>query len=54
MTSLPRFWDSAIVPALVDYIRIPARSPHFDPDWAANGHIDAAVARCAAWILAVR
>jgi hypothetical protein len=30
MTSIPQFWDSAIVPTLVDYIRIPAKSPHFD------------------------
>src|SRR5438067_3666342 len=31
-------WDSEIVPLLVDYVRIPAKSPHFDPAWAANGH----------------
>lgn len=30
MNPISRFWDSAIVPALVDYIRIPAKSPHFD------------------------
>ena len=29
MTSIPQFWDSAIVPTLVDYIRIPAKSPHW-------------------------
>jgi hypothetical protein len=44
MTAIARFRDSSIVPALVDYIRIPAKSPHFDPDWAKHGHIDAAVA----------
>src|SRR5205823_1710355 len=33
-------WDSEIVPLLVDYVRIPAKSPHFDPAWAANGHIE--------------
>ena len=43
MTSIARFWDAAIVPTLVDYIRIPAKSPHFDKDWAKNGHIEAAV-----------
>ena len=37
------FWDEAIVPALADYIRIPAKSPHFDHDWEKNGHIEAAV-----------
>jgi hypothetical protein len=29
MKSIAQFWDSAIVPTLVDYIRIPAKSPHF-------------------------
>ncbi|HXZ92687.1 MAG TPA: M20/M25/M40 family metallo-hydrolase [Burkholderiales bacterium] len=49
MTTIARFWDEAIVPALVEYIRIPAKSPHFDPDWAKNGHIERAVELAAAW-----
>ena len=43
MKSIAQFWVSAIVPTPVDYIRIPAKSPHFDKDWAKNGHIEAAV-----------
>jgi acetylornithine deacetylase/succinyl-diaminopimelate desuccinylase-like protein len=39
-----RQWDDEIVPRLVEYIRIPAKSPHFDASWAAHGHIDRAVA----------
>mgnify|MGYP000146960032 CR=1 FL=1 len=35
-------WETDIVPQLVDYIRIPNKSPVFDPDWAANGHMDRA------------
>jgi len=42
-------WRSEITPELVDYIRIPAKSPHFDPDWQAHGHIDAAVAHMTRW-----
>jgi hypothetical protein len=42
MTSIARFWDASIVPTLVDYIRIAAKSPDFDKDWAKNGHIEAA------------
>jgi len=42
-------WRDEITPALVDYIRIPAKSPAFDPDWAAHGHIDAAVEHMAGW-----
>src|SRR5438045_2208463 len=37
-------WGDAIVPTLVDYIRIPNKSPAFDPDWAAHGHMEEAVA----------
>lgn len=36
-------WGDEIVPALVDYIRIPNKSPSFDPDWAAHGYMDEAV-----------
>jgi acetylornithine deacetylase/succinyl-diaminopimelate desuccinylase-like protein len=42
-------WNDAVVPALVDYIRIPNKSPHFDPDWQAHGHIDKAVALFERW-----
>ncbi|MCX7960124.1 MAG: M20/M25/M40 family metallo-hydrolase [Burkholderiales bacterium] len=49
MTPAARFWDEAIVPALVEYIRIPAKSPHFDPAWAENGHIERAVQLAADW-----
>jgi acetylornithine deacetylase/succinyl-diaminopimelate desuccinylase-like protein len=43
------FWDDSIVPALIEYIKIPAKSPHFDKEWKAHGHIDAAVNLAAAW-----
>src|SRR5688572_851270 len=49
MSQIAKFWDEAVVPALVDYIRIPAKSPHFDAAWAKNGHIDAAVKLAAQW-----
>ena len=37
-------WGDEIVPTLVEYIRIPNKSPAFDPDWAAHGYMDEAVA----------
>ena len=49
MNQIAKFWDEAIVPALVEYIRIPAKSPHFDKEWAKHGHIDAAVKLAADW-----
>ena len=42
-------WDQDIVPQLVDYIRIPNKSPMFDKDWQAAGHMDAAVALMEQW-----
>ena len=35
-------WDAEIVPQLVEYIRIPNKSPMFDKDWVAHGYMDAA------------
>src|SRR5215469_2662616 len=42
-------WGDEIVPTLVEYIRIPNKSPAFDPDWAAHGHMDAAVSLFERW-----
>jgi len=42
-------WTDSIVPQLVEYIRIPCKSPHFDKDWRANGHIDRAVSLIEKW-----
>ncbi|MBV8158279.1 MAG: peptidase M20, partial [Dyella sp.] len=36
-------WDDEIVPQLVEYIRIPNKSPMFDPKWVEHGYMDAAV-----------
>ncbi len=43
-------WDRRIVPALTDYIGVPAKSPMFDADWAQHGHIDRVVRDAAAWV----
>ena len=46
---IDRLWDEEVVPTLVDYIRIPNKSPAFDADWAANGHMDKAVELLEGW-----
>lgn len=46
---IDELWQDSIVDELVEYIKIPAKSPHFDPDWEKNGHIDEAVEHIAAW-----
>ena len=43
-------WDDSITPALVDYIRIPNKSPHFDPDWSANGYMTEAIDLAHRWV----
>ena len=48
-TRIARQWDDDIVPQLIDYIRRPAKSPHFDHDWKRHGHIDASIAQAKAW-----
>ena len=47
--TVARTWDASIVPQLVEYIRIPAKSPHFDPRWEANGHIERVIRLAEAW-----
>jgi hypothetical protein len=44
-----RRWDESIVPALVEYIRIPARSPAFDRQWREHGHLERAVGLIHDW-----
>lgn len=46
---IDRIWEDDILPVLTDYIRIPNKSPHFDPDWEAHGHMERAVAMFEAW-----
>jgi acetylornithine deacetylase/succinyl-diaminopimelate desuccinylase-like protein len=48
-TYVQRAWDQEIVPALTEYIRIPAKSPMFDAKWAEHGHIDRAVGLITDW-----
>ncbi len=42
-------WDESIVPALVEYIKIPNKSPAFDKDWRAHGHMERAVRLIEGW-----
>ena len=43
-------WDNEIIPALTDYIAIPAKSPAFDADWEKNAFIERVVRDAAAWV----
>ncbi|MBS1176427.1 MAG: peptidase [Proteobacteria bacterium] len=45
-----RSWDEQIVPAMTDYIAIPAKSPMFDADWHSHGYLERVVRDTATWI----
>jgi acetylornithine deacetylase/succinyl-diaminopimelate desuccinylase-like protein len=42
-------WDQDLVARLSDYIRIPAKSPAFDANWAAHGHLERVARDALAW-----
>ncbi len=42
-------WDASIVPELMEYIRIPNKSPAFDADWQRHGHMEDAVSLIELW-----
>src|SRR6185295_14236563 len=44
-----RAWDGDIIPALTEYIRIPAKSPMYDAKWAEHGHLERAVTLITDW-----
>ena len=44
-----KIWDKSIIPALVEYIRIPNKSPLFDTQWQQHGHMEKAVALVEKW-----
>src|SRR5450755_1535612 len=46
---IERMWDEEILPTLIDYIRIPNKSPDFDPEWEKHGHMEKAVALFEGW-----
>ena len=42
-------WDDEIVPQLVEYIRIPNKSPMFDANWVEHGYMEDAVRLMEGW-----
>ena len=42
-------WQQEILPSLMDYIKIPNKSPHFDTNWAENGFMEQAITHVADW-----
>ena len=43
------FWEDSILPSITEYIRIPNKSPAFDPKWVEHGYMEDAVKLMEAW-----
>jgi acetylornithine deacetylase/succinyl-diaminopimelate desuccinylase-like protein len=50
LSAIAAQWDVDIVPQLTSYVRVPAKSPHFDPQWEAHGHIERVIRLAEAWV----
>jgi acetylornithine deacetylase/succinyl-diaminopimelate desuccinylase-like protein len=48
-TFVDTFWEESILPSITEYIRIPNKSPAFDPQWAEHGYMEDAVKLMEAW-----
>ena len=42
-------WDDSIIPELCEYIKVPNKSPAFDPDWEKHGYMEQAVGMFENW-----
>jgi acetylornithine deacetylase/succinyl-diaminopimelate desuccinylase-like protein len=42
-------WDAELIPRLVEYVKVPAKSPGFDASWEAHGFLQAVVREAFAW-----
>ncbi|MEG1968629.1 MAG: M20 family metallopeptidase [Burkholderiaceae bacterium] len=47
-----RQWDEDLIPRLVDYVKVPAKSPGFDASWAAHGYLQSVVQSAYLWAVA--
>lgn len=49
MRSIEASWNRSVLDCLMAYIRIPNKSPLFDPNWQAHGHMEAALQLVEQW-----
>jgi acetylornithine deacetylase/succinyl-diaminopimelate desuccinylase-like protein len=48
-TAVDKVWDQSILEQLTSYVRIPNKSPMFDPQWESHGFMEQAVQLMASW-----
>lgn len=47
--AIDQTWRDSIIDQLTEYVRIPNKSPDFDPQWEQHGHMERAVTLMADW-----
>ena len=47
--SIAKTWHGSIIDGLTAYVRIPNKSPMFDPEWERHGYMEAAIQLMAEW-----
>jgi len=47
--SIAKTWHGSIIDRLTAYVRIPNKSPMFDPEWERHGYMEAAIQLMAEW-----
>jgi acetylornithine deacetylase/succinyl-diaminopimelate desuccinylase-like protein len=52
IADIDKKWDDELVNELTEYIKLPAKSPSFDANWAKHGHIDQAIENARRWVVA--
>jgi acetylornithine deacetylase/succinyl-diaminopimelate desuccinylase-like protein len=52
LNDVSHHWDRDITAQLVEYVKVPAKSPSFDRDWAQHGHLDRVLESARAWVAA--
>src|SRR5262249_40159490 len=50
--TVTEMWDGTVLTSLSELVAIPAVSQAFDPEWAANGHLAAAIEHVRGWLAA--
>ncbi len=48
-TYVEKAWDESIINELIDYIKIPCKSPAYDAEWAQHGFIEQAINQMTQW-----
>lgn len=46
---ISKTWDNSITPQLMEYIKIPNKSPAYDPQWQTHGYMDKAMQLIVNW-----